>query len=118
MNERGGEGNQKQKKKKTPHQNGAKTIPSSVCGYSDEFLDVAFHIRRGDVLPGPPENITRCGVPVYSEAARANNHELSDPFFSKNWAKRGNDMRYYESLPSNRNSCDCGNFASSSYPES
>ena len=65
------------------------------CGYSSNIVDVALHLRRGDVQPGDPETMTRCGKPVYSAEARKRNHELRRPFFTKNWAKRGNSFPFY-----------------------
>eukprot|EP00467_Chlorarachnion_reptans_P022158 CAMPEP_0114493586 /NCGR_PEP_ID=MMETSP0109-20121206/4186_1 /TAXON_ID=29199 /ORGANISM="Chlorarachnion reptans, Strain CCCM449" /LENGTH=1380 /DNA_ID=CAMNT_0001670543 /DNA_START=68 /DNA_END=4210 /DNA_ORIENTATION=+ len=68
------------------------------CHYHDDSLDVALHIRRGDVLPGDPEKLMRCGKPLFTRAQRQANHELRNPFFHKNWVKRGNDFDYYKGI--------------------
>ena len=45
----------------------AATVARPACPYSKDpdTIDVAIHMRRGDVMKGDPERLTRCGKPIF-----------------------------------------------------
>jgi hypothetical protein len=68
-----------------------------ACPYGGaDALHVAIHMRRGDVMKGDPEKITRCGKKIFP--VLPNSHPRWRSYWMEDFARRSNEWEYFLAL--------------------